>query len=89
MSQAGCDCLACAGEGPQALLVLDNVVRIRAACAHNDPGLVTGLSSLIYRQAGNYGSSKNGQQVPPAAELLPKYSFRGKTYYGERWVVVP
>jgi hypothetical protein len=70
----------CAGEGPQSLLVLDNVVRIRTACAHNEPGLVTSLSSISRRDPVTIAnSSKEETQV----KLLPSYRFRGKPYYGE------
>lgn len=73
----------CAGEGPQSLLVLDNVVRIRTACAHNEPGLVTSLSSISRRDpVTNASSSKEETRV----KLLPSYRFRDKPYYGERFL---
>lgn len=58
------------GEGERSLLVLDNVVRIRTACAHNEPELLAALSSIARRdKAGS-------QQV----QLVSDFQFRGKVF---------
>lgn len=63
------------------MLVLDNVVRIRTACAHNEPELVNSLSSISRSDPGaiNASSSNSSERV----KILPSYHFRGKPYYGE------
>lgn len=62
----------CAGEGERSLLVLDNVVRIRTACAHNEPELLAALSSIARRD-------KSG---PQQVELVNDFKFRGQVFQG-------
>lgn len=59
--------------------MLDNVIRIRTACAHNEPELVAALQSIVWRSTP---SGIRQQEV----ELLPKYIFRGKEYDGRRFL---
>jgi hypothetical protein len=64
--------------------VLDNVVRIRTACAHNEPELLAALTSIARRDPPSVPGQPHQQQV----QLLPSFQFRGETYPGEMRVRV-
>jgi hypothetical protein len=59
--------------------VLDNVVRIRTACAHNEPELIQALQSIARRDSSSKQPGSKQQQV----ELVPTFTWRGKRFEGE------
>lgn len=76
-----CAVLCCAaGEGEHSLLLLDNVVRIRTACAHNEPELISTLQSIARRE--HWGTNTTSQGKQQRVRLLPSFTFRGKAYEG-------
>lgn len=54
-------------------------MRIRTACAHNEPELLAALTSIARRDPPCVAGQPHQQQV----QLLSRFQFRGKNYQGE------